>query len=125
MKLRIKGDTIRLRLTQSEVTAVADGDVVVETTSLSQPFSYALDPSGETMGAAFAAGRMTVNIPRTTVRQWASTDAVSLRGREGGVDILVEKDFTCLIPREGENPDAFPNPLAQGVLSPKTSTPSS
>ena len=126
MKLRIKGDTIRLRLTQSEVAAVADGDLVLETTSLSQPFTYALETSGETIGAAFEGGRMTVNIPHAVAARWAGTEEVSLRGREGGVEILVEKDFSCLVPREGEeDPDAFPNPLAQGIVSPKTSTPGS
>ncbi len=113
MKLRIKGDTIRLRLTRSEVDAIADGDVVVETTSLPQPFSYALEASGEAIGAAFERARMTVNIPRAVAVRWASTEEVSLRGREGGVEILVEKDFACLVPREGEeDSDAFPNPLA-------------
>ena len=116
MKLRIKGDTIRLRLTQSEVSAVADGDAVVETTSLAQPFTYALETSGESIGAVFAAGRMTVNIPHSVAAQWAGTEEVSLRGREGDVEILVEKDFACLIPREGEeDPDAFPNPLASST----------
>lgn len=113
MKLRIKGDTVRLRLTQSEVAAVADGEAVVETTSLPQPFTCALETWGETIGAAFVGGRMTVNIPPAIALRWASTEEVSLRGREGGVEILVEKDFACLIPREGEeDPDAFPNPQA-------------
>lgn len=116
MKLRIKGDAIRLRLTQSEVAAVANGDAVVETTSLPQPFTYALETSGETIGAAFTDGRMTVNIPRTVAARWASTEEVSLRGGAGGVEILVEKDFACLVPREGEgDSDAFPNPLAPGT----------
>ena len=111
MKLRIKGDTIRLRLTQSEVAAVANGDIVAETTSLPQPFTYALETSGEKFGAAFEGGRMTVSIPRAIAARWAGTEEVSLRGREGGVGILVEKDFACLVPREGEeDPDAFPNP---------------
>ncbi|MDE0452553.1 MAG: hypothetical protein OXI90_12420 [Gammaproteobacteria bacterium] len=114
MKLRIKGDSIRLRLTQSEVSAVAGGDAVVETTSLPQPFTYALEASGERIGAAFAAGRMTVSIPHAIALRWASTEEVSLRGREGAVEILVEKDFACLVPREGEeDPDAFRNPLAE------------
>ena len=114
MKLRIKGDTIRLRLTQSEVAAVADGDVVVETTSLPQPFTYALEASGERTGAAFADDRMTVNVPKSVAAHWANTEEVSLRGREGGVEILVEKDFACLVPREGEeDTDAFPNPQAE------------
>ena len=123
MKLRIKGDTIRLRLTQSEVAAMADGDAVVETTSLPQPFSYALETSGETIGAAFDGGRVTVNIPHAVAARWAGTEEVSLRGREGGVEILVEKDFACLVPREGEeDPDAFPNPLAESQPASKGSS---
>ena len=119
MKLRIKGDTIRLRLTQSEVSAVADGDAVVETTYLPQPFTYALETSGERIGAAFESGRMTVSIPHAIALEWANTEEVSLRGCEGGVEILVEKDFACLVPREGEeNPDAFPNPLAEPGTTP-------
>ena len=113
MKLRIQGDTIRLRLTQSEVAAVANGEVVAETTALPQPFTYTLEMSGEEIGAVFANGRMTVNIPEPIAARWAGTEEVSLRGREGGVEILVEKDFACLVPREGEEEtDAFPNPLA-------------
>lgn len=113
MKLRIKGDTIRLRLTQSEVAAVANGDVVAETTALPQPFTYMLETAGEQIGAAFANGRMTVNIPERVALRWAGSEEVSLRGREGEVDILVEKDYACLVPREGEQEtDAFPNPLA-------------
>lgn len=114
MKLRIKGDTIRLRLTRSEVAAVARGDAVAETTALPQPFTYALETSGERTGAAFADGRMTVTIPAAVAAHWAGTEEVSLRGREGEVEILVEKDFACLVPREGEeDSDAFPNPQAQ------------
>ena len=121
MKLRLKGDTIRLRLTQSEVATLANGDTVIETTSLPQPFSYVLETSGERKGdgkgdriaAAFADGRMTVTIPAAVATHWAGTEQVSLRGREGAVEILVEKDFACLVPREGEDdPDAFPNPLS-------------
>ena len=114
MKIRIKGDTIRLRLTQSEVADVADGQTVAETTSLPQPFTYALETSGERIGAAFADGRMTVNVPHPIAAHWAGAEEVSLRGREGAVEILVEKDFACLVPRDGEDdPDAFPNPLSE------------
>ena len=126
MKLRIKADTIRLRLTQSEVFAVAKGDSVAETTALPQPFTYVIETAGETIGAAFANGRMTVNIPEPIAVHWASTEEVSLRGSQGDVEILVEKDFACLVPRDGEDdPDAYPNPLAERLATPKQPTPRS
>ena len=49
---------------------------------------------------------------------WALTEQVSMEGEQflddgGKLTILVEKDFTCLAPREGEDEsDMFPNPQA-------------
>lgn len=80
---------------------------------------YALEASQDADRAAarFAAGRLVVSLPRSTVQQWAASDEVSISGREpldGGeaLKILVEKDFQCLTPREGEDEsDMFPHPL--------------
>src|SRR5690606_41469691 len=66
---------------------------------------------------------LTVTLPKATVERWTRPDEVSIRGEQpigGGetLKILVEKDFECLTPREGEDqPDLFPNP-AQGTCSP-------
>ena len=80
---------------------------------------YALEASQDADRAAarFAGGRLVVSLPRSTVQQWAASDEVSLSGREpldGGeaLKILVEKDFQCLTPREGEDEsDMVPHPL--------------
>lgn len=81
---------------------------------------YALEASKDAMGptARFATGRLTVSVPRSSVGQWAgSEEQVSIEGTqplEGGgrLAILVEKDFRCLTPREGEDEsDMFPHPL--------------
>jgi hypothetical protein len=68
-------------------------------------------------GAAFADGRLVVRLPAAEVSAWANDDtAVSLRRElvlpDGSVlHVLVEKDFQCLTPREGEDQDdMFPNP---------------
>jgi hypothetical protein len=51
------------------------------------------------------------------VKKWASTEQVSIAADEsldGGdfLKILVEKDFACLAPRDGEDEaDMFPHPL--------------
>ena len=63
---------------------------------------------------------MTVRLPETTVLAWAATEQVSIEGEQlldGGekTTILVEKDFVCLAPREGEDEsDMFPHPQADG-----------
>ncbi len=56
-------------------------------------------------------------LPESDVMQWASTEQVSITADETLDDgkllkILVEKDFTCLTPRDGEDDsDTFPHPL--------------
>ena len=117
MKLRIQGDSIRLRLTVGEVATIGRGEAVVETTHLgAPPFSYALTPltNATAVAATFDDGAMRVTLPAARVRRWAETEEVSLRGAAGAVSILIEKDFDCLEPREGdEKLDTFPNPKAR------------
>ncbi len=116
MKLRIQGDSIRLRLTVSEVAAVGGGQPVQETTHLGpRPFAHSLTPLADAtaVDAAFDGGTMRVTLPAATARRWAETEEVSLHGVAGAVTILIEKDFDCLEPRAGdEKIDTFPNPKA-------------
>lgn len=52
------------------------------------------------------------------VQRWAGPKEVAIRGEQaltgdGALSILLEKDFTCLTPRDGEeDADSFPNPAA-------------
>lgn len=80
---------------------------------------YAVAPvAGESVRASFASNEVCVTIPCVIARQWAEGAAVSIEGKqpvgEGAtLTILVEKDFSCLKPRDGEDDsDAFPNPSA-------------
>lgn len=113
MKLRILDDAIRLRLDRSEVDAIGAGDPVIACTRFPDgtTFGYELHP-GETTGASFADGIMKVIVARDEADRWASDDtAVSIRGVQG---LLIEKDFECLDPREGESQaNRFPNPKAE------------
>ena len=114
MKLRIKGDSIRLRLTQSEVKVIGEGGAVVETTHF-QPgvfFKYKLEASEETreIRTLYAENTLTLQLPWDVARQWTSTDMVSLKceqpnGQASALFILVEKDFFCLKPREHQMED--------------------
>jgi hypothetical protein len=122
MKLRIKGNSIRLRLGQSEVLRlVIDGRVEESTTfgpSIEQRFGYALWMSGEESGvsASFADRRMIVRVPAKVIHQWMTTDQVSIHaiqrsGEDAELRILIEKDFECIEASSGESQeDAFPHP---------------
>ena len=120
MKLRIQGDSIRLRLTRPEVEALGGGNVLEETTHFPDGSSlrYRLESCADstTLSAHFSAGLLIVRVGRQAAIQW-SCDAVvgiesSLALPHGGVlRILVEKDFECLHPTRGETAaGAYPNP---------------
>ena len=114
MKLRIKGDSLRLRLTRGEVERLASAGALSESMHLSgASFSYALrsDADARDISAELIAASLTVVLPEMLMQSWADSEQVSLRGQDGPLQILVEKDFACLQPRAGEDDsDAFPHP---------------
>ena len=116
MKLRIRGDSIRLRLTRGEVEELVAHGAVAETTRLpvGPAFGYQLraDALGRAVTATFEAGVLGVAVPRAAAEAWAASEEVAIRGEVpvAGValTILVEKDFPCLTVRQGEDDsDAF------------------
>ena len=120
MKLRILDDSLRLRLNQSEVDHVAQGEAVHSHTRFPDGFilGYSLEPSADTeIGASFLDNVIIVRVPAEAARSWATTEQVALIStlpmKGGELAILVEKDFECLEPRAGEaDQDSFPNPKA-------------
>lgn len=122
MKLRLLDDSIRLRLSQADVTR-ADQDGVVEGRTRfpdGSAFTFVLEsqPQGEAT-AAYAAGRMVVRLPAGEISRWANDDTSVSLEREvelpGGdrLKLLVEKDFQCLTARPDEDQsDLFVNPEA-------------
>lgn len=122
MKLRVRDNSIRLRLTQSEVELVrADGLVRGHVPfSGSYSFDYVLESSPATVKpeAHMSNNVLTVRVPESEIHSWADSEEVSISARQildGGdhLSILVEKDFACLAPREGEDEsDMYPHPQA-------------
>jgi hypothetical protein len=122
MKLRIKGNSIRLRLGQSEVLRLAIDGAVEEFTEFgpfrTQRLGYAICASPEQRGviASFTDCRVVIRVPGSILQKWATTDQVSIEAlqRTGGhadLRILIEKDFQCIDAATGESQeDAFPNP---------------
>ncbi len=125
MKLRLRGNTVRLRLTKGEVRDVALAVPVVETVEITpgSAFVYELrsDPSVPTLGVTLEGARLVVVVPTTIAERWAEGDDVGFEAtqtvREGvSLYVLVEKDFACLRPREGDDDvDTFDHPRAPGA----------
>jgi hypothetical protein len=113
MKLRIQSDSIRLRLKQAEVRALAGGGEIRETCSTL--LSYALRPSaGTDLSATSEAGLLTVHIPSAWLQGWETDSRVGFESNEGGLHLLVEKDWKCTNPADPrDNEDCFENPDPQ------------
>lgn len=123
MKLRIKGNSVRLRLLRSEVERlVADGSVTDAAAfgpAETLRYSVECDPKIDNVGATFDDRGIVVRLPLDLARRWASGDEVSIGyaqptgAADRDLEILVEKDFVCKDRLDDpDNADAFPNPKA-------------
>ena len=122
MKLRIKGNSLRLRLLRGEVEQLRATGKVIETIQFglqsTQKLVYLLQASysAEEITASFAQNKITVTLPDAIAREWIRSDEVSLTAEQKISDsevlkILVEKDFVCVDRAEDEDSkDAFPHP---------------
>jgi len=119
MKLRIRGNSVRIRLSQTELEQLAETGVTEDRVRFSAEASLAyrvsVAPDGP-VRAELGPGGVTVTLPKPTLEHWLRPEEVSIRAEQpigGGeaLKILVEKDFACLVSREGEDEsDLFPNP---------------
>lgn len=122
MKLRIRGNSLRLRLTQQEVAQFLAKGKVSESVQFSPAATdrlvYSLEScqQASTVFASFGNGEVRITLPVSAAAKWTSTDQVGIEhiqsiGEEFKLRILVEKDFRCLQPRSDEDEsDNFPNP---------------
>jgi hypothetical protein len=114
MKLRLRANTIRLRLLKAEVDQLALGLAITESLPTPRPFSYAVVPASVSdLEAHFEADTLTIRVPSDWASQWALNEEVGRHSTSGPLDILIEKDWACTTPRQGEeNVGTYPNPTA-------------
>jgi hypothetical protein len=121
MKLRIKGASIRLRLTQKEVRALADEGQVEEHVPFAAQahLTYRLrrDTQVAQIEASFAHNVIEIRVPQALATQWCASEQVTLAHSQGvprgALQITLEKDFACLAPRAAEDEsDNYPHPAA-------------
>ena len=121
MKIRIRGNSVRLRLLQSEVAELKKTGKISERIKFGltekEILIYTLSVSGKAknIAAGFCRNEIFISLPQDTADEWFETDLVSLEGEQNlGEDvlkILVEKDFVCVTRTDDpDNLDAFPNP---------------
>jgi hypothetical protein len=123
LKLRIKENSIRFRITRSELARILEGE------RLRDRIQFAATPEailGYTLGITDQDTPVRVDYARQTVNVGISRDAVNAWAKESevgvystvpisenlGLDVIIEKDFACLDRNDAENADTFSNPHA-------------
>jgi|SRR6478672_11915878 hypothetical protein len=116
MKLRLRGNSVRLRVNQREVAALGAGRALSEGVRFpaGNSFIYTLEPfPASTPEASFRDGIICVKVPESTLRDWAANDLIGLYfdlpGRESNLKVTIEKDLECVNESaEERDPYAFP-----------------
>ena len=119
MKLRIKGSSLRLRLTQGEVQQLeAQGEVAEQVQfggGARLTYRLRTDLKDAEISATYGDNVIDIRIPEKAALTWARTDQVTLSHVEpvtdGELRVVIEKDWNCLAPRSDEDEsDSFPHP---------------
>ena len=120
MKIRILGNSLRFRLTRSEVdTLCTKGYIQDQTTFDTSVFTYAvkLVSDSEQLAAQFENNTISLNLPKSLGNNWHQTEQVGFSEtmefkNNNSLFLLLEKDFTCLDERQEDQSDNYPNPKA-------------
>ena len=118
MKIRIKGNTVRFRLTKSDISTLTEtGELSDQTEFIGNTLIYKIASSAnEALSADMIENVITLYVPENALSSWASTNQVSLEGNmplrnDSSLYLLLEKDFKCIDGDTSEDQsDFFENP---------------
>ena len=121
MKLRIRKNSLRLRLQQHEVKQlVATGAVIDETCFGTETLRCSIETSADVSAlcAELTSNTIRIRVPLAAALNWANSDEVGMLAEQatpaGPLLLLIEKDFACLQPRDPalreDDSDALMNP---------------
>jgi hypothetical protein len=116
VKLRIQGNSLRLRLTQRDVAQLSESGRVESLIEVSpgQELVYLLEGSfyANSVTAAFDGRAIKVTVPAHVITEWVKTDQISIETpSQASPHVLIEKDFQCLHGRGEQDHDAYAHPL--------------
>ncbi len=118
MKIRIKGNSVRFRLTKSEVRALCEVGSIEEKTEFGESlFTYAVSVSDEhdDLWASFNDGSIALSISNTLLDNWDTNENVGFyhtqtNGNGSSLVLTLEKDFVCMDETVEDQSDNYPNP---------------
>jgi len=114
MKIRIKGNSLRYRLTKTDVNSFCIDGYLEETTRFgNNELVYAVKLYNENdLSAGFENNKITLFMPHSFAKEWAETERVGFESKNQDLYLLIEKDFKCLDEVAEDQSDNYPNPLA-------------
>ena len=118
MKIRIKGNALRLRLSKTDLRTLEQNNTVTEKTSFGiNELIYELKPvhTLDTLTASFEDNKISILIPAEFSTNWNKNEIVSIDAKQNigngeTLYILVEKDLQCLDKTTEDQTDYFINP---------------
>ena len=118
MKIRIKGNSIRIRLTKPEVGQLADtGRLEEQTLFANNRLVYSLQSTdiGNELSAAYHADTITMFVPKELIQGWPQNDVVGFSANmaineNDNLYLLLEKDFVCLDETSEDQSNNYENP---------------
>lgn len=115
MKLRIKSNSIRFRLTKSDVEQLSTKGLLEDSVGFgTASLMFAVKATiSQTITATFENDTITLFLPQHMITELASTGKVGFESQARELHVLVEKDFTCLENVAEDQSDNYPNPLAE------------
>jgi hypothetical protein len=114
MKIRIKGNSLRYRLTKSDVSRFAEEGYLEEVANFgTQSLIYALVRSvADDLEATFQDNKITLHMPEKMAYEWTAGEMVGFECNKDDFYLLIEKDFKCLDNVAEDQSDNYPNPLS-------------
>ena len=121
MKLRLKGNegnSLRLRVSRSEMARLLAGEEVAEDVRLVEAggLRYTLRAGDvDRVTLSYTPGLATVTVPLARMEAWGSESEVGVYetlslGDGDTLALVLEKDFACLDRAEADNTDTFEHP---------------
>ncbi|MCW3090827.1 MAG: hypothetical protein JWP81_1896 [Ferruginibacter sp.] len=118
MKIRIKGNSLRIRLSKSEVNQLAGEGYLQEQTAFGgKTLVYAVqvkDTIGE-LSADFVENKITLYVPRAFIIGWPVNTIVGFEAdmplnENDSLHLKLEKDFACIDATTEDQSDNYENP---------------
>ncbi|NNC82365.1 MAG: hypothetical protein HKN79_02210 [Flavobacteriales bacterium] len=114
MKIRLKDNTIRIRLSMDELACLAEGETVTMATALgTHSLLTELVPCEDSHDIGLQDGLLFIKIEQSKYQNLHASEEEGFEIELGDSIILIQKDYQCVGREEALNVGLFPNPKGE------------